>query len=108
MQTLTQSVLSTEPVQVLVEAIDADGAYDPTADVVQFAFTNAGAYPAAQPSQWHTGSWVTFPGGQYWAQVIVGPQNGGVALATGTWALWVKVTDDPAVPVMQPCLLQIV
>jgi hypothetical protein len=108
LQTLTQSVLSTEPIQMLVQANSPDGPYDPTADAVQFAFTNANAYPATAPTEWYAGSWVTYPGNQYWAQVLIGPANGGVALATGTWAVWIMITDNPDVPVRQPLLLQIV
>lgn len=109
MQTLSQSVLSTEPVQVLVQATTPDGAYDPTGDAVSFAFTSATAYPQHPPSDddWTDGTWVTYPNDQYWAQILVGPENGGVSLAVGLWAGWVMITDDPDVPVRQPFLLQI-
>lgn len=106
MQTLSQSVLSTQNLQVLVAVTSISG-YNPTADPVSFAFTNANAYPAIEPSQWNTGSWVTYPGDQYWAQVLVGPVNGGVALPPGTWQCWLKITDDPEVPVLQPLVLKI-
>ncbi len=107
MQTLSQSVLSTELLQVLVQATGIDGPYNPTGDAVAFAFTSASAYPAAEPATWNTGTWVTYPGAQYWAQVLVGPANGGVSLAIGSWQCWLKITDDPAVPVRQPFLLKI-
>ena len=32
---------------------------------------------------------------------------GGTALALGTYQVWVKITDSPEVPVLQPCLLTI-
>jgi hypothetical protein len=105
-QTLSQSVLSTQYIQVLVAVAGASG-YSPASDPVAFAFTNANAYPAAEPSQWHAGSWAAYPGGQYWAQVLIGPANGGIALATGTWQAWLKITDDPEVPVLQPLVLRI-
>jgi hypothetical protein len=112
-QTLAQSVLSTEFVQSLVQEITPDGPGDPTADAVAFAFTNASGYPQHPPSgdDWTAGSWDTYPGGQYWAQILVGPlgpASGGITLATGTWQAWLKITDNPAVPVRQPFLLQIV
>ena len=105
MNTISQSVLSTNYVQVPI-TIKAPAGYDPTGDVVQFAFTVL-SYPTIEPSIWYTGNWVTFPGPAYWAQCLVGPANGGVALAIGTYQGWTKVTDSPAVPVEQSFLLQI-
>jgi hypothetical protein len=43
----------------------------------------------------------------YIAQCLVGP-DGGVTLATGTYTIWVKVTDNPQVPVEPVDLLQII
>ena len=107
MNTITQSVLSTNYVQVQVTT-RAPSIYNPTGDTVQMAFTPQ-TYPETSPtsSSWVTGSWVTFPGPAYWAQALVGPANGGTALSIGTYQVWVKVTDSPAVPVLQPCLLEI-
>jgi hypothetical protein len=108
MQTLTQSALSTEFVQVLV-SVTSTNAYDPTSDSVSFAFTSAGAFPAVQPGDgdWNAGVWVTYPGPLYYAQVLIGPENGGVVLSEGRWQAWLRVTDSPAVPVRQPFVLQI-
>lgn len=106
MQTLTQSVLSTQYVQTLVAVTSAD-AYDPTGDAVQFAFTNASAFPSVQPSAWTAGEWVTFPGDQYWAQILLGP-TGAVTLTNGTWQAWLKISASPETPVLQPFLIQIV
>ena len=39
---------------------------------------------------------------------VVGPGSGGVDLATGTWSLWVKITDNPEIPVINAGLLVIV
>jgi hypothetical protein len=104
--TITQSVLSTQYLQVLV-AVTSIAPYSPTSDTVAFAFTNADAYPPAAPSAWNAGSWQTGPGPQYWAQILIGPANGGLALAAGAWQVWLKVTDSPEVPVLQPCILQV-
>ena len=105
MNTISQSVLSTNFVQVPV-TIQSPAGYDPTGDVVQFAFT-ALSYPTIEPSVWYTGSWVTFAGPAYWAQCLVGPANSGVSLAIGTYQGWTKVTDSEAVPVEQSFLLKI-
>jgi hypothetical protein len=103
--TLSQSSLSTNYIQVQIAPVSpAD--YDPTSDTVQFAFTLE-TYPETSPVTWHTGSWVTFPGPVYWAQCLVGPANSGVVLALGLWQVWVKVTDDPEVPVIQQVYLQV-
>jgi hypothetical protein len=105
--TISQSLLSTNFVQVPV-SIKSPAGYDPTGDAVAMAFTLQ-AYPVTEPGSgdWHAGSWVTFPGPVYWAQCLVGPANGGVPLAAGTWLGWVRVTDSPAVPVDQSFILQI-
>jgi len=107
-QTLTQSVLSTQYQQTLIAVTSVSGDYNPTSDTVSWAFANANAYPAAAPSEWTAGEWVTYPGGQWWAQVLVGPANGGLVLGTGTWQAYLRITDDPEVPVLAPFLLQIV
>lgn len=106
MNTVSQSALSTQYVQVLVQAAGVSGPYNPTGDAVAFAFTPDSLPPAA-PSAWVTGSWVTYPGPQYWAQVLIGPANGGTILAAGAWQCWLKITDNPEVPVLQPFLVQI-
>lgn len=107
MNTISQSVLSTNYVQTPITITYPSG-YDPTSDPVAFAFT-ALSYPTVEPSVWYTApcSWLTFPGPVYWAQCLVGPANGGVSLAIGTYQGWVRITDSPAVPVLQPFLLKI-
>ena len=105
MNTITQSVLSTNWVQVLITTKYPTG-YNPTGDAVAFAFTPQ-TYPETSPTSWAAGSWLTFPGPAYWAQCLVGPANGGTALSLGTYMVWVKITDSPEVPVLQPCLLTI-
>jgi hypothetical protein len=107
MITVAMSSLSTQNVQVLIGALSPSGdSYDPTGDVVEFAFTLE-SYPETPPVTWYTGSWAAFPGPQYWAQCLVGPANSGVVLAQGLYQVWVKVTDDPEVPVLQQVYLQI-
>jgi len=103
--TISQSVLSTNYIQVPV-TIQSPGAYDPSTDVVQFAFPPS-TYPPTSPGTWYTGSWAVFPGPVYWAQCLVGPANGGVSLAIGRYQGAVKITDSDAVPVEYPFLLVI-
>jgi hypothetical protein len=105
--TISQSVLSTNYVQVPV-TIQSPASYDPSGDDVAFAFTPY-TYPTTAPSSgdWHAGSWLTFAGPSYWAQVLVGPAGSGVSLAIGKYSGWIRVTDSPAVPVEQAFLLQI-
>ena len=105
MNTVTQSALSTQMLQILVTVKSPSG-YNPTGDTVQMAFTPL-TYPETSPASWATGSWATFPGPAYWAEALVGPANGGTALSLGTYQVWLKITDNPEVPVLQPCLLTI-
>jgi hypothetical protein len=104
--TVSMSSLSTAYLQQLINVQSADG-YNPSGDIVQFAFT-ASTYPETSPTSlnWNSGSWVVFPGPKYWAQCLVGP-NGGVTLTQGLWQVWVKVTDNPEIPVLQDVFLNI-
>lgn len=103
--TVTQSALSTQMVQVMITAT-SPGNYDPTSDIVQFSFTPS-TYPQTSPAVWYPGSWESFPGPEYWAQCLVGPGAGGVPLSLGLYQVWVQITDNPEVPVIQACYLQI-
>lgn len=107
MNTVTQSVLSTQYIQVPVTVRSPSG-YDPTGDDIAFAFMPQ-TYPQVQPGSgdWKAGSWTTFAGPSYWAQVLVGPANGGIALAVGTYLGFVKISDSPEVPVLQPFMLEV-
>jgi len=88
------SSLSLEYVQVVVQVTAGPNLYDPTGDEVQFAFVNGSAYPA----NWYTGSWTTNLQGSYIAECLVGPA-GTITLAPAIWTVWVKITDDPEIPV---------
>lgn len=91
------SSLSTVYVQVPVAAVVNGVAYNPTGDTVQMAFPANSANPAT----WYPASWTDGPGsGAYLAQCLVGPGSGGVDLATGTYGIWVQITDNPEIPVI--------
>jgi hypothetical protein len=92
---ISLSSLSTEYIRVPVAATVNNAPYNPTNDAVAFAFTG-GANPAG--GDWHSGSWDS-ANTPYAAQCLVGPGAGGVALTVGTWVIWIKITDNPEVPV---------
>lgn len=93
----SMSSLSTQNVLVPVRAFRQGQPYNPTADVVQMAFVSGWA----EPQTWYTGSWAwtTAVNGYYQAQCLVGP-GGTVSLSQGTYAVWVKITDNPEIPVI--------
>lgn len=95
------SPLSTEYVEIPVSVVKSGAVVSPTADTVQFAFMPLGKAPGV--SDWHAGDWETLPGppAVYMARVLVGPGTGGVVVPAGSYVVWVKVTDNPEVPVLQ-------
>lgn len=105
---LTLSAASLEYVPVTVTATKQGAEYNPTGDVVQFAFTSPGA--SLVGAQWFTGSWDSTsprPDGSFVAQCLVGP-GGAAQLAPGEYQVSVKITDSPEVPVKPAFILQIV
>lgn len=95
------STLSREYVRVQVSATEAGSPVNPTADTVQMAVTAAGVDPT---TEWATASWeteVTATGTKYYARIQVGPSSTVGQLAVGNYEIWVKVTDNPEVPVAQ-------
>lgn len=100
MNTLTQLATSTEPVQLLVEAFQGGAAYNPTGDPVAIAILpDTSPEPGYASASWNVASWEVDPGPSYWASILVGPLNGGILLAAGTYICYVKITDNPAVPI---------
>lgn len=95
----TQSVLSTRYVQVPVYATTPDGnAYNPTGDTVKLAFMVKPPDLNPGSADWHTGTWAVGASGVYYAQVLVGPNNGGVSLPEGEYSVWVQIVDNPEIP----------
>lgn len=110
MITLSQLAVSTEPIQIQIAATANGQPYTPTSDPVSIAFvpvTSPPSSPDPTSGEWNTAYWETDAGPTYWASILVGPLNGGIPLAVGSYVVVVKVTDSPAVPVRQGCYLQI-
>lgn len=93
------SHLSTENIGVTVQATTAGTTFDPTGDLVQFSFVQ-GYGSAPTSGSWTTGSWTLTnnPLYPYAALCLVGP-TGSTALTTGNYIVWLKITDNPEVPV---------
>lgn len=105
---ITLSVLDTRYIQVTVDTTFNGAAFNPTADPVAMAFLPSP--PDANPGSgdWKTASWQTLPAGVYAVRCLVGPANSGNPLAVGTYNIWVRITDNPEVPVENVGLLHIV
>lgn len=100
-ETIILSHLSTEYVLIPVAVTKSGVVYDPTADTVQMAFMPT---PTQVPitADWQVASWDTdstnilYP---YTAKCLVGPA-GVISLGTGTYVIYLKITDNPEVPVL--------
>src|SRR3954452_21641036 len=93
----SQSALSTEHVRIAVAAKMQGAVYDPTGDTVQMAFIQGDGSPSS--ADWHTASWEV-NGTTYYACCLVGPTGGTILPASPVpYTAWVKVTDNPEVPV---------
>ena len=73
---------------------------DPTEDVVSWSFPLHGV----RPTVWHAGTWQTATGsaGAYSAVAVsptVGATGATVVLTAGTYGVYLKITDNPEVPV---------
>ena len=100
------SHLSLQYVGVPVKATKIDGtAYNPTADPVSMAFMpQATQVPGV--SDWQAAIWATRSNNilePYAALCLVGP-GGTITLGIGTYIIYVKITDNPEIPVMQASL----
>lgn len=93
------SALSTQYVQTPVRAFQQGQPYNPTGDAVVMAFIAGFGEPGN--TDWKTASWAwtTAINGYYIAQCLVGP-GGTITLAQGTYAVWIKITDNPEIPVI--------
>jgi hypothetical protein len=104
--TVTMSRLSTQYVLIPVQATVAGEAISPAGFPVAFQFAPVGTTPTGS---WTAGSWQDgTTNGFYMAQCLIGPENGGLVLAPALYAIWIQITGNPEVPVLQPGLLQVV
>lgn len=100
--------LSTEYVLIPVQATQDGVTYNPTGDVVQFAFMPTPSQ-VPQSSDWVSGSWETntasllYP---YTAKCLVGP-SGTIDLGIGQYVIYLEITDNPEIPVLVAGRLQI-
>lgn len=103
---LKLSTLTKEYIRVPVEAREGSVIVNPTTDVVAFAFMASGK-PTAPA--FTTGAWET-DGSAYFARIVVGGTGTGATkeLAAGVYAVWLKVTDSPEVPVRMIGTLEMV
>lgn len=105
------AVSSLEKIRVRIESSNDQGQpVNPTTDTVQFAFT-ADRMTEPQSGDWVLGSWSTWaPGGTikpvYRAVCLVGP-GGAKTLTAGRYWIWVRVTDNPEIPVLSAGELQV-
>ena len=103
-----QSHLSTEDVNIPLNAIKSGVTYNPTGDTVQFAFMPTPTQ-VPQLSDWVPGSWDSVPSRvlyPYTAKCLVGP-SGTVTLGIGTYIIYLKITDSPEIPVRIAGQLQV-
>lgn len=104
---LQLSSLSTEFVRVQVAATSSGVAVDPTNDAAFIAFPLEGVSPVS--GDWKSASWEIdssqTPVTNY-VRALVG--SGGVALSAGTYDCWVKVSDNPEVPVKKAGSLRVI
>lgn len=102
---------SREKIGVRVRGTDDAGEpVNPTTDTVEFAFTS-GREIEPDSGDWVSGSWATFQPARtvppiYRATCLVGP-GGNIELAAGRYWIWVRITDNPEVPVLSAGELQV-
>lgn len=102
------STASLAYVLIPVRARVSGAAYNPTSDTVTIAFTEAAAAPVA--GDWKTASWetdATTSPSTYYARCLVGT-GGAAVLAAGTYTAWVKITDNPEMPVIRAGLVRVI
>ena len=96
------SHLSTVDYLVPVNATQGGTAYNPSADIIQFAFMPT---PTQVPGSgdWVTGGWDANPASilyPYNAKILVGAGASGKAvLGIGDYEVYLEITDSPQIPV---------
>ena len=107
--TIGISRLSLQYIGIPVKATTLSGvSYNPTADTVQMAFMPQ-ATQVPQSTDWQTAIWSAVTGNlifPYVAYCLVGP-GGTIQLGLGTYVIYLKVTDNPEIPVIAAGQLEI-
>ena len=91
--------LSSQATEYVHTTITIDGATPASSPPVDFAFLPTCATPDAT-TQWSPGEWVAGS-----ARILIGPA--GLPLAPATYSVWVRVVDDPEIPVLPAGILTI-
>ena len=105
---ISLSQLATQYVFVPVSVTKEGLPYNPTGDTVVFAFMPT-ATQVPQLADWQSASWdtdttnVLYP---YSAKCLVGPA-GAITLGIGTYIVYIKITDNPEIPVLIGGQLQV-
>jgi hypothetical protein len=105
----TISKLDKEYVRIPVSAKESGIPVNPTAYVVEMAFTTG-----ADPTSWSTAAWetdATTEPDTYLARVLTGGIGSGasIELAAGVYTGWVRITASPERPVLKaPNLLEVI
>ena len=106
--TLIRSAQSLEYVRVPVSTTNAQ---DPTPDPVGIAFLDRFTYPGAS-TVYISGTWeadTSDPSNPiYYARLLVGPGGPYEPTAGTSMVIWIKVTDNPEVPVIRSGNIQFV
>jgi len=77
---------------------------DITNDDVFFAFTLNDVDPV--DADFHPGVWAA-GGPPFVAEILIGPENGGLVLPVGKYTIWFKLVDFPTVPIINVGTLNI-
>jgi hypothetical protein len=96
-------VSSTSLEYVKVEVTRDDGS-NPTADTVKMAFMPDGETPSA--GDFKTSDWQTI-GDRYYIRCLIGP-GGQITLTAGFWVVWVKITDNPEIPIKRVNFIEVI
>ncbi len=99
MPTTEFEATSCEYVTVKVTRLDGT---DPTARTVEMAFVPDGD----APTTFYAGSWETIED-EYYAKCLIGPSPGLVELTAGVWAVYLRIDDPTANPILRAGLIKV-